>query len=121
MVDMREKWSYLLKESDRMSEEEARSLLKSGGGEMSEAVNHFLELSRDEKLQLIEENRQKHIMDQKAREAYVLEKGIEKGRKEGIKETVSMMLREKSEISFISRVTGLSEEEIRKIELENSR
>ena len=140
LVDMREKWSYLLRESGRMSFEEARRLLESWRGEMSEAVNHFIELSRDETLREIEEVRQKRIMDKKAREAYVFDRGfnrglkegqekgmkegMEKGKQEGIQKgihkTVSMMLKEKVDISFISRMTGLSEEKIQKIGSENS-
>ena len=49
-----------------------------------------------------------------------MEKGLEQGREKGKQETASMMLRENLEISLISRVTGLSEEDIQKIQSENS-
>ena len=39
----------------------------------------------------------------------------EKGRWEGRQEVVLNMLKEKADISFISKVTGLSEKEIKKL------
>ena len=45
----------------------------------------------------------------------IKEKGRWEGRKEGRKEVVLNMLKEKADISFISKVTGLSEKAIRKL------
>ena len=42
-------------------------------------------------------------------------KGRQEGRKERNKEIVLNMLTEKADISFISKVTGLSEKEIQKL------
>ena len=42
-------------------------------------------------------------------------KGLRKGRQEGRQEVVLNMLKEKADISFISKVTGLSEKEIQKL------
>ena len=41
--------------------------------------------------------------------------GLRKGRREGRQEVVLNMLKEKVDISFISKVTGLSEKEIQKL------
>ena len=41
--------------------------------------------------------------------------GERKGRREGRKEVVLNMLKEKADISFIAKVTGLSEKEIQKL------
>ena len=42
-------------------------------------------------------------------------KGLRKGRQEGRQEVVLNMLKEKADISFISKVTGLPEKEIKKL------
>lgn len=44
-----------------------------------------------------------------------IRKGIRKGRQEGRQEVVLNMLKEKTQVSFISKVTGLSKDEIRKL------
>ncbi len=41
--------------------------------------------------------------------------GLKKGRQEGRQEVVLNMLKEKADIAFISKVTGLSEKTIRKL------
>jgi len=45
----------------------------------------------------------------------IKEKGRQEGRRERDKEVILNMLKEKADIAFISKVTGLSEEEIRKL------
>ena len=42
-------------------------------------------------------------------------KGLKKGRQEGRQEVVLNMLKEKADIAFIAKVTGLSEKEIKKL------
>ena len=44
-----------------------------------------------------------------------IRKGIRKGRQEGRQEVIANMLKKKADIAFISQVTGLSEEEIKKL------
>ena len=44
-----------------------------------------------------------------------IRKGIRKGRQEGRQEVVLNMLKEKTQVSFISKVTGLSKDEIKKL------
>ena len=46
-----------------------------------------------------------------------MEKGIEKGIAEGVEKTAINMLRENMDIHVISRLTGLSEEEIDELKL----
>ena len=45
-----------------------------------------------------------------------MQKGMQKGRQEGMQQVVLNMLKKQTDIAFISEVTGLSEEEIRKIQ-----
>lgn len=96
--------------------------------ELKEAGEKLDGLSADERMQKIAELRQKAIMDEKATYRKGLKdgikdgmkQGIEKGREDGIRqgqeqknrEIAKKMLDENADIDFISRVTGLSKEEI---------
>ena len=46
---------------------------------------------------------------------HIKEEGIQKGRQEERQQVVLNMLQEKADISFVSKVTGLSEDEIKKL------
>ena len=107
LLDLREEWCYLLKESKVMGEKEGKEL-STKGQEMEEAMFHLKELSRDEALRLVEEARDKAWKDQMARE----DDSFNKGMKQGKKDLVLSMLKEGLDVPLISRVTGLSEEEI---------
>ena len=124
MFDFRDLWCYILKKSNSISVKECKILSKKGE-EMKRAVEHLRDLSQDEVLRREEEAREKFLMDQKAEKAYAfdegLEKGMEKGRQQGMQKgrqeerrAVALnILRKNLDISFISEVTGLSEEEIK--------
>ena len=118
LLDLREEWCYLLKESKVMGEQEGNELSMKGQ-EMEEAMFHLKELSRDEGLRLVEEAREKAWKDQAAREDDSfnrgIKQGIEKGVEQGKKELVMTMLKQGLDVSFISKVTGLSKEDIRKL------
>ena len=138
LLDLREKWCYLLKESKKMGEREGEKL-SSKGQEMEEAMFHLKELSREESLRLVEEAREKAWKDQAAREDDSFNRGIEKGKAQGIeegkaqgieegrtqgiekgrtqgqKDLILNMLKNGLEISFISKITGFSEKEISKL------
>ena len=120
-LDLREKWCYLLRESASLTKEQYHYL--SNDEEMKMALNHLNKLSRDEELYqqaLTEEiNRVAYALDRDG----LLEEGMQKGRQEGLKtgelnkqqEIALNMLKERADISFISKVTGLSEDEILKL------
>ena len=122
LLDLREEWCYLLKESKKMGEREGKEL-SSKGREMEEAMFHLKELSREESLRLVEEAREKAWKDQAAREddsfnrgkAQGIAEGIEKGRTQGKKDLILSMLKNGLEISLISKITGFSEKEISKL------
>ena len=110
---------------------------------MKQAVDQLEEVSRDEALQILADAREKARMDKIAELDYSREEGLaqgmEKGRQEGLtegrqegrqegltegrqegrterdKEVILNMLKEKTDINFISKVTGLSVEEIKKL------
>ena len=118
LLDSREEWCYLLKESKRMGEREWKELSRKGS-EMEEAMAYLRKFSREEQFRILEEAQEKNRRNQMAREDYVFDKGKEQGKEEGIKkgrmEIIFTMLQEKADPSFISKVTGLSETEIQKL------
>ena len=126
LLDLREEWCYLLKESKRMGEREGREL-SAKGGDMKKAMFRLKELSREEGVRLVEEAKEKARRDQAARErdsfdsgriegkAEGMAQGIERGMEKGKMELVVNMLKKGMNISLLSKFTGFSEETIYKL------
>ena len=80
------------------------------------------DISNDEKERELAELREKYIMDQKAIASKGYDKGLEAGIQQGIEQerynNAKKMLEEKIDIAIIIKITGLSVEEIEKIEIE---
>ena len=124
MFDFRDLWCYILKRSKSISKRECKILSKKRE-EMKRAVEHLRDLSQDEDLRREEEAREKFLMDQRAEKAYAfdegkaegkaegIQQGLEKGRIEERKAVVLNILRKNLDISFISEITGLTEDEIK--------
>ena len=121
LLDLREKWCYLLRESASLTKEQYHYL--SNDEEMKMALNHLNKLSRDEELyqQALTEkiNKVAYALDRSGLLEEGMQKGLQKGRQEGRakgKQEIALnMLRKNAELSFISEVTGLSEDEILKL------
>ena len=110
LIDLREEWCYLLKESHKMGERESKEL-SSKDPEMESAMSYLRKFSRNEQFQILEEAREKNRRDQVARE----HDKFHAGRMQRQTELILNMLEKKADISFISEVTGLSEEEINEL------
>ena len=102
---------------------------------MKRAMEHLRDLSQDEGLRREEEAREKFLMDQRAEKAYAFDEGMEKGmekgmqkgmekgrlqgkeegRAEGMEKVALNMLKSNFKPSVISKITGLSKEEIKKL------
>ena len=78
---------------------------------IKEAVEELHIVSKDEELRRIAQLREKAIRDEAAAMELALEKGIE----QGVKKIAKNMLKEKIPIETIIRLTGLKEEEIKKL------
>ena len=127
-------WCYLLTRSVELTEEEIE-VIASRSKMMKQAVDQLEEVSRDEALQILADAREKARMDKIAELDYSREEGLAKGRQEGLaqgmekgmekglaqgmekgrQEVILNMLKKKADITFISEVTGLSVEEIKKL------
>ena len=84
--------------------------------EIRKAKKVLEEISQDEHEQYLAELREKYIMDQKAIEDAGYDKGLkaglEQGITHGIKQIAKKMLNEKIDLDTISRITGLSIQEL---------
>ena len=87
--------------------------------EIQKAKKVLEEISQDEHEQYLAELREKYIMDQKAIEDAGYDKGLkaglEQGITHGIKQIAKKMLNEKIDLDTISRITGLSIQELKKL------
>ena len=127
-LDKKGSWCYVLKESEKIGEKELEILSKKGlGGAMALLKN----VSEDDRLRYEQESRDKFLFDLRWDKVYKfeegmkkgLQKGLQKGRQEGVKEglqkglqeTVLKMLKLNADLDFISKVTGLTKEEIKNI------
>ena len=142
LVDFQDIWCYILKESRKMGQQEFKEL-SGRGPEMEEAMTYLRKFSEEEQRQILREAREKNLRDQVAREDYVFDQGKEEGREEGRlqgkeegreegrlqgkeegrlqgkeegrKEIALNMIQNKMETSVISKITGLSEKEIKSL------
>ena len=122
LLDLKSQWCYLLKESKTLTHEKAQ-LLSRKGEDMAEALKFLYELSAENRRWAEQQAIEKHERDQRAEKEYVFDEGLEKGRKEGMqkgmqkeRQVVALnMLKKQLDFSLISEVTGLSEEEIKKL------
>ena len=142
MLDMREAWCYFIKGSSCLTEEGRKALFrKSEVFKMAESA--LKDLSVDSSVRVLEKLREKWVRDQVTDFKYATQKGIEKGiqqgrqegrkegrqegrqegrkegmqqgRQEGRKEVALNMLKKQADMAFISAVTGLSMNEIKKL------
>ena len=118
LIDKKDIWSYLIKNSHHISKKQLGVLSKKGGG-MKEATKRLSVLSEDENLRMLEEAREKNWRDEQARRDFAIEEGLEKGIKQGKKEErnkmILKMLNENFDIASISKITGVSKVEILKL------
>ena len=83
--------------------------------EIQKAKKVLEEISQDEHEQYLAELREKYIMDQKATEAAGYDKGLKQGMQKEKIENAKKMLDEKIDINTISRITGLSIQELKNL------
>ena len=119
LLDLQQRWCYLIKQSSMMTEEEAR-LLAQQGEDMKAAINHLVKLSREESIRELEEARMKQIMDQQAHKDYWVNEGREEGLEEGIQKgqqnLIKNMLSGGAAIEDLAKWSGLSAQEILEIQ-----
>ena len=83
---------------------------------LKEAVEKLDRISKDEKMQRIIELREKAIRDEHAIYAKGLDDGVEKGAREKQIEIAKSMLKENMDIEMIIKITGLTKQEIEKLQ-----
>ena len=118
LVDNKEAWCYVLKHLHEMGEEEKR-LFASKNKQMEEIMDWTRKLTLEESAQIFAEDEEKRRRDRFAQDEFVFEKGkkqgLEKGIEKGRMELISNMLKKEADFSVISKLTGLSIEELKKL------
>ena len=126
IVDQREAWCYLLKNSGQMDYRDCEEL-KQKGKDMAEALKVLWGLSEEEVAQEILAAKEKQRRDRKAELDYAIEEGVKKGTKKAIKKGVKegrqeqqrevalAMLQDGFDIEKIVKYTGFSAQEIKKL------
>ena len=119
LFDLREEWCYILKKSSSIKERDLKELSQRGL-EMKTAVERVKKLSKDEKLRIIEEKREKGRWIYESQMAYARNKGIKQGLEQGIEQGriderqifAKRLLQSKFNNTEIVRLTGLTEKEV---------
>ncbi len=87
--------------------------------ELDRAYERLQQISADDEARIWYEVRQKGILDQRTIEVVARKKGKAEGKAEGLKEAKTEValsaLNEGMDIALIAKLTGLSEEEIKKL------
>lgn len=107
---------------DNPNKEEMKEIMEENEN-IKEAVEELEGMSKDEELRILAELREKGRRDEYAARQYAIKQGLEEGIKEGIKQgieqekikTIKNMLAENMPVEVVSKVTGLTKEEIEKI------
>ncbi len=86
LLDLMERWCYVLKRSGVMSEGEVHALKAGGGKDMKEAMGHFMKLTQSERERLWEEQRQKSEWIWQGRLEHARSQGLKQGLTEGVQE-----------------------------------
>ena len=107
------RWLKFIKEPSLLEEKDMENV------NIKEAKEQLDELKKSKYEQELAEYRMKEIRDKKAIESYGFNTGKEEDRKEGKKEKqieiAKKMLKENMDINLISKLTSLTENEIRKL------
>ncbi len=118
LLDAQDEWCYFLRESGRLSRKNARRLAGKGG-DMSKAVSLLDDLSESGYESLLKETKEREYRDQLAVNELIRDEirdeVLAEGKAAGMKAVALNMLKEKADLAFISKVTGWSIEEIKKL------
>ena len=118
LLDFRQAWCYVLNHLPEMGEEDIKRFA-SKNKQMEELMDWTRPLTAEESDLIIAEAMEKQRRDRVAQDEFVfeqgMEKGLEKGLEKGMKTVALNMLNEKVDLAVISKVTGLSIEELKKL------
>ena len=110
LLDLKEKWCYFLREAGSITKEDYARLLQDE--EIKMALKQFNKLSKSEELYQEALSRKINEVAYNLDRQGLWQEGMQKGAFNKQKEIALNMLKETADISFISKVTGLSETEI---------
>ena len=122
-LDRKGLWSYLIRNSSVMKEKDLEKI-SLRGEVMSVAVRKLKKMSEEESMRLIAEAEEKARRDRAAEIQYGIDTGFERGVKSGIsqntQEVALKMIHEGITRSIVSKITGLSLDQLSKLKKEHS-
>ena len=110
VVDLLEKWLYVIGGDRKMMEE-----CKKENEEIKEAVEQLTQMSADEYERELYEIRERSRLTYNTEMYEARRKGIEEGKKQDRKEIAKKMKEKGTDITYIIEITGLTEEEIKEL------
>ena len=117
LVDMFDRWCYIIKHSAELTAEQIQYL--SQDGETKMALEHLVEVSKEEKEYWKAVHKGRREWEEQLRKEQMREEELEKSRVQGMeekqREIALSMLQKGLKVSFISEVTDLSVAEIEKL------
>ena len=117
VADNLELWLYIIKNTPSLDEDKMRIIVDKSPS-MQETLGELKKISIDPQLLSLEEARRKAELDYNSRLGDSFRAGEKKGMEKGMEKVAKTMLAEGEPISKISKVTGLSKEEIIKLKSE---
>jgi predicted transposase/invertase (TIGR01784 family) len=97
----------------RSESEEEIEMLATKTEEIKMTVGRLKQLSADERTRMLYEARELYLMDEATRREVAVAEGRAEGRTEGKLEMVKQMLLDGFDIELVSRISGMSTEEIK--------
>ena len=121
LVDMTNRWCYIMKHAHHLTAQQEAYLLQDGDTRM--VLEHLEEISKDDQLYYEALRRKKSLVAAQLDRRSALEEGMAQGMQEGMqagkverdREIALSMLQKGLEVSLISEVTGLSVAEIKQL------
>ena len=125
LVDMTDRWCYIMKHAEHLTAQQEAYLLQDGDTRM--VLEHLEEISKDDQLYYDALRRKKDLIAAQLERRGALEEGRVQGMQEGLAQGMQAgevnkarrialsMLRKGLEVSLISEVTGLSVAEIKQL------
>ena len=105
------KWLRFLAAKQR----EEFEMLAKNDKELQNAYEHLQEISADDRKRMEYEAREAWLMDQRTRELLARAEGKAEGKTEGMEKVARNAIKEGMDITLIARLTGLSEQEIKRL------
>ena len=115
LLDLKEQWCYILRESQNMGTGEIKQL-SNLSKEMEVVMSNLQEFSLEEKQRYVQDNLDKRAWERSDLQQEAMEKGMQKGLEQRQQEMILNMLKKGFDHSVIAEVAGVSTDYIKKLQ-----